>query len=220
MRAARERGERHDTELLAADAAQRPVRDRDRDLRALDAQHPRLALRPAPHGEVTEVPGLPLIRAVASSDDSPAIDLPFDRGDQVAGPDPGLRRRRARVDAGHQQAAAVLHHRHADAGELAADRLLEDLVLARGEVVREAVVERVDHAPQRAVLEPLVGDLAGVVVLDQVERARLHVGALVHEHVAQRLRQPVGMAAQVQAGRQRRQGGHDRARAFAPRATA
>ena len=80
----------------------------------------------------TYVPGLPLIRAVDTSLDLPAIDLPFTVVITSPGPDAGSLRRRVVEHARDEQAARVLDHGHADAGELAARRLPEQLRSPRG----------------------------------------------------------------------------------------
>src|SRR5439155_12498524 len=130
--------------------------------------------------------------------------------DQIAWLDLCARRRRAPKDARDLQAARVLYDRHADTGELAPDRLFEQPVLVRREIVREPIMESLDHPLERAVLEEVVGHLLGVVVLDDVRGLRMHGGRLLHERVSDRSWQIAGMAAEVEAGRQRGESGGER----------
>src|SRR5205823_10760456 len=84
---------------------------------------------------------------------------PVDRDDEVTGLDSDALRRRVLEDAGYLQPPLSFHDRHADARELAARRLFEELVLGGGEVVRKAAVKRTHHPLQRGVAKLLVGDL-------------------------------------------------------------
>ena len=71
-------------------------------------------------------------------------------------------------------------------------------------------MESLDHPLERAVLEEVVGHLLGVVVLDDVRGLRMHGGRLLHERVSDRSWQIAGMAAEVEAGRQRGESGGER----------
>jgi hypothetical protein len=94
---------------------------------------------------------------------------------------------------------------------LTAGRLLEEIELVSVEVVREAVAKTapqgIDHAPDRAVVEPVRGDLAEVVVLDLRDRLAVERHLIVDEDIANRVGQLGWMAAQPKAhaedGRQR-----------------
>jgi hypothetical protein len=63
-----------------------------------------------------------------------------------------------------------LRDRHPDAGEARLGGLAEPLVLLLVEVGREAVVEPLDHAPDRVVGQLVAVDLAVEVVLDAADR--------------------------------------------------
>ncbi len=95
--------------------------------------------------------------------------------------------------------------RDADAAELGVGRLLESLVGLRVEVVRELVVEAVDRTLDALVDQLVARDRPIVGVLDRVERL-LHLLRLVvgDEHVADRLRQHVRVAAEEDPEREHR----------------
>jgi hypothetical protein len=136
----------------------------------------------------------------------PGKRFAVDRDDHVAGLDPGPLRGRLREDLRRVQAARHLRDGEPDAGEAAADRLVEVFEQLGREVFGEAVVvaeaQIADHAPQRAVGEVVFVDLAVVVILDQFGRFGGQARRIVDEDVAQGRRHLRRMAAHPEAGRQ------------------
>ena len=96
----------------------------------------------------------------------------------------------------------VLLDVHPDALELARHRLLECLGLLGREVVRVRVVERVDDALERRVVELLLVDRLVEVVLDRVDDLRAQRAVVLHEGVADRAGQRARMPAQLDADRE------------------
>ena len=99
-------------------------------------------VRPETIVSSTSVPGGPLIRAVETSEETPAIDFAVDLGDHVVLLDPGLLGRRVGKDGGDPQAPRDLGDGQPDALEAARGRGLEVLELVGGEVVGELVLVR------------------------------------------------------------------------------
>jgi hypothetical protein len=118
------------------------------------------------------------------------------REDQVALGDPRVLGRRAVEHVEDPQPAPVLLDGHADPLELAGDRLLEGLRLLRREVVGVRIVERIDDALQRGLVERLLADGLVEVVLDRVDHLGAEGAVVLHEGVANRPGQQLRVPAQ------------------------
>ena len=113
-----------------------------------------------------------------------------DGDDLVPGLEAASGGRRALEDRQHAQPARNLLDVHAHALERALRGLVERAVGLRVEVVREAVVERVDGRAERLVEQLLAIDLAVVVLLDDVDRLVVELRVVVaDQRVADRARQ-------------------------------
>ena len=154
----------------------------------------------------TVVPAGPLIRFVATSLFTPAIERPFTPEDEVAALDARALGGRAVEHAQHLEPAPVLLDVHAHALEVAAHLLVELARLVRREVVRVGVVERLDDPLQRRVVELLLVDRLVEVVLDRVDDLGAQRAVLLHEGVADRTRQLRGVSAEPEPDDERDQG--------------
>ena len=157
----------------------------------------------------TVVPAGPLIRLVAISLFTPAIERPSTARMKSPRSIPARLGRRVLEHAQHLQAAAVLLDVHAHALEVAAHVLVERARLLRREVVRVRIVEGLDDPLQRRVVHLLLVDRLVVVVLDRVD----DLGAQRAVLLRRRCRGPdpgrsLGMAAEPEPDCERDQGAH------------
>ena len=81
--------------------------------------------------------------------------------------------------------------------------------ILRRQVGREPVVQAVDDALERALLDLLVADRLVEVVLDVVDDLGAQGAVLVHERVADRAREGLGVAAEPDAADQQQHAGRD-----------
>jgi hypothetical protein len=126
--------------------------------------------------------------------------------DEVAAADVGILGGRAVEHAQDLEAAPVLLDIHPDSLEVAAHLLRELVSLLGGQVVRIGIVQRLHDPLQRRVVELALVDGLVVVVLDRVDQLGAQRTVLLHERVAHRTGQVLGMAAEPQAGDERHQG--------------
>ena len=154
----------------------------------------------SPTSSFTRVPAGPLMRPVATWLGTPAIDLPFTSTTSS----PGLMPARAAGESSkaleHLQPAAVLLHAQAHALQLARHGLAELARLRRGEVLRELVAQPVHDALERALVDLRRLHRLVEAVLDRVDQLGAQRAVVVHEGVAQRPGQRLGVPAPPDAG--------------------